>query len=394
MKVSVELRAGAGPDSACPVRLVLVAHRQRARMGIGHSVNPKAWDKRRQRMRNGHRNADLVNARIDELVLRAERLALQMPHCTPDQMKKLLTDRPAGGTFHEMALDDLDRRPPASYHTRKQRQAAARRFGEWAVTVGLQDMSATIMQEYKHYLLAERGVAYNTMAAQLRMLRTMYRRLCKQVAHSPKDILDGCDAVHRQGRSPSRLTAEEVKKLMAYAESVKGWKAKSVHMWLFSFFSAGVRWMDLCLLREENLADGRLRYVQHKTRKHKDVELHPVAARIARIYCTNGFVFNVARGEQPSESRMEACNVVANRNLKLAAAACGIAKRMHTHNARHSFADQAMEADLDDRAIQAALAIDAKAYIYYKGQLRPGKVDQGVRMVLQVYDDAHATDQG
>jgi integrase len=336
-------------------------------------------------MRNGHKNADVVNDRIHERVQYAQRLALQHPGYTPDQIKRLIADHPTGSLFKDMALDDLRKHPPG-HHTTKHRGRAIERFAEWAPTITLEEINSTVMEGYKHHLLG-RGVVHNTMATQLRMLRTVYNRLCRQVDHPRKDILQGCDAVHKVGAAPSRLNADEVKKLMAYAEGAKGWKAKAVHMWLFSFFCAGVRWTDLCLLRDENLKDGRVRYLQHKTGKPKDVELHPVVARIWEKYRKNGFVFDIGLGKVPALERCESCNAYANRMLKLAAAACGIEKRLHTHNARHSFADQAIEMNLDDRSIQAALAIDDDAYAHYKGQIRPMTVDAGVRSVLRSFGE-------
>lgn len=386
MKISVELNESrSSGDGACAIRLVFVGKGKRARSGIGHSVPPASWDRRRQRMRNGHKNADVVNARIHERVQYAERLAIQHPGCTPDQLKRMIAEHPTGYTFKDMALEDLRKHPPG-HHTTKQRRRAVERFAEWAPTLTLEDMNCNVMEGYKHHLLKS-GVVHNTMATQLRMLRTMYNRLCRQVDHPRKDILQGCDAVHKVGAPPSRLNAEDVRKLMAYAEEAKHWKAKAVHMWLFSFFSAGVRWTDLCLLKDENLKDGRVQYIQHKTGKPKNVELHPVAERIWAKYRKNGYVFDLCNGRAPDPEQCESFNAYANRMLKIAATACGIEKRIHTHNARHSFADQALGMNLDDRSIQAALAIDDDAYEHYKGQIRPKTVDAGVRTVLAGFGD-------
>ncbi len=255
------------------------------------------------------------------------------------------------------------------------------RFGTWAGPVQVADVDSRLMDRYRHHLLRN-GVARNAAAVYLKRLRTVYRRCCKLLGLTPVHILEGCDAVERYTEEPSRFTPEEVSALMAYADRHTKWRAKAVHMWLFSFFSAGIRWGDMCRLRVDHLRDGRVQLPQHKTGAPKDVALHPYAAKVAGLYRKGHYVFGVAGDQEPTEARISGSNAQANKWLKVAAKACGINKRMHTHNARHSFAAQAMEADLNDRAIQTAMGISDKVYRHYRGRIRPERVDSELSKVL------------
>lgn len=366
------------------VMLVFVS-RGRARMGLDIHVGEAAWDKRRKRVKLGVAHAAVINARIAEAVAKAEEIVLRRPNIKPGELRDAMRARPASSDFVEMARERLIKNPPKNFHTLKQRRSTLEQFRRWAGPVDLKDMNAKLMQGYSA-AVAERGSGENTVAVQLKRLRTMYRLACKDAQLVPKNILDGCNSVERYTTPPSRLGTEDVLKLMKYADTNQGWKAKAVHLWLFSFFCAGIRWGDICRMKKEHVVDGRLVFIQQKTGKEKDVKLHPYAVKVAGLYNSGPYLFGIAGGKEPTERKIASANVMANRYLKEAANACGIDKRLHTHNARHSFAAQALDAELDDRAIQAALGITPEVYRHYKGQIRPDRVDEELHKVLGGYE--------
>lgn len=383
MKVNVELRTYEGAKGR-QVQLVFV-DKGRARYALDVHVQGKEWDARKCRVRFGVRNATVVNARIAAEVERAEVLALEHPEATPAMLRDMMRRPPADGDFTELAARMLKDGPQKGYHTMKMRRNTLEQFAAWAGRVEMDRMAPALMRDYKKYLIA-RGASANTAAVQLKRLRTMYRAVCKELGRAPLNILDGCDAVERYAETPSRLTVDEVQRLMAYADRQKGWRAKAVHIWLFSFLCAGIRWGDLCRLRTVNIQEGRVRFVQHKTGQAKDVPLQPYAAKVATLYQQGEYVFGINGKRAPSEKKMEAANALANKYLKRAARECGIEKRLHTHNARHSFADLAMDASLDDRAIQTALGISDQVYKHYRGRIRPERVDEQLHDALKAFD--------
>lgn len=356
-----------------------------ARVPLDIHVTPKQWDTARRRVRFGVTSFAVFNAAIDKAVARAERIALERPSISAAQLKAELSQpEVSGSTFEEVALSDLELTPPKSHHTRKVRRSTIKRFASWSGPVSPSAITPLMMEEYMAYMA--KTVSHNTAAGNLRRLRTIYRRVCKRVRIPPMDILESADAVERYTTPPSQLDHEEVQRLMAYADTHTGWHAKAAHMWLFSFYACGIRWGDLCRFKVSDIRGGRVVNDQTKNERSKNVPLHPYAAKIMELYRKGEYIFAIAGDQEPSDSRIDAANSTANEYLKLAAKACGITKRIHTHNSRHSFASIAFDANVGDRAIQTAMGIGDKAYKHYKGRMRPEAVDDAVAEVFKKMD--------
>lgn len=383
MRISVELNQKETKRGRA-LQLVFVKN-GRARLALGHHVLAKQWDARKQRMRFGTPNEAVINAHIGAQMERARGLVAKDPGLTPYALRDAMRLPDGAQSFAALARRDLKETPPDSYFTQRQRASTIGRFEEWAGAIGTMEITPQVMERYRRHML-ERGCAANTAAGQLKAMKTIYRRVCRSVGEQPIDILEGCKATERYVKPPSRLNAEEVARLITYAETAKGWKRKATHMWLFSFLSAGIRWGDLCRMRMEHIHYGRVESVQKKTNMGKNVVLHPYAAKIADMHREGQYLFGIAGAEEPSDQRIAGANVSANKALKDVAKACGITKRLHTHNARHSFAELAMDAQLDDRAIQQAMGISDKIYKHYKGRIRPDRVDDQVSSVLSIFD--------
>lgn len=383
MRIGVELdTARPRQNGTCRVRITIYKGNL-ARFPLELHVLPKHWDRAKRRLRFGAPNFGPSNAVIDASVLRAERMAMEQPGASPKAIAWALQQPEVrGNTFEEIAMMDLETTPPKSHHTRKQRRSSIQRFAQWTGPIGAGSITSVMIEEYMVHL--EKTCSHNTAAGNLRRLRTIYRRVCRRMRVPPLDILEGSDAVERYTKAPSQFDPEEIARLMAYADAQKGWAAKAPHMWLFSLYGCGIRWGDLCRFRVQYLVDGRVATGQNKNDRAKNVPLHPYAERIAELYREGDYLFAIAGCEEPTEARIASANTIANKYLRKAAAACGITKRIHTHNARHSFAGIAFDANIDDKAIQAAMGIGDKAYKHYKGQIRPETVDKEVERVWEV----------
>jgi len=381
MRINVELDTHhPRKDGTCRVRLTFYDGTDLDRHKLDHVILPKNWDGARKRVRFGATNFNIFNASIDAEYARAEKIAIERPGIKAKDLKLAMAEKePDGGTFYEVAVRDLENTPPKSWHTQRQRASAINRFNEWRPNIAAKDLTSVVMEDYMHHL--EKRVSHNTATTQVRMLRTIYRRVCRRIKMVPVDILDNVDAVARYTERPSQLDSKEVAALMEYADAQTGWSAKAVHMWMFSFYGCGIRWGDLCKMKVEQVAGGRVRASQSKTDKGKNVVLHPYAEKVAKMYRRGDYVFGIAAATEPTNEQIVSACTMSNYALKKAAKACGITKRIHNHNSRHSFAGMALDASLDDRAIQAAMGIGDQAYKHYKGVIRPATVDEQVAVV-------------
>lgn len=164
----------------------------------------------------------------------------------------------------------------------------------------------------------------------------------------------------KQGKPvKDRLTIEEITKLAELDLAGRGRIYDVRNVFLFSFFTAGMRISDILLLRWGNINKGRLEYSMHKTGTFLSMDLVPNAQSIYDYY-------NKSKGEREFvfpflDSRFDLDNPIAlhnligaktaliNKYLKEIARLAEIDKKLTTHTSRHSFADIARkEVDLYD----------------------------------------------
>jgi integrase/recombinase XerD len=137
----------------------------------------------------------------------------------------------------------------------------------------------------------------------------------------------------------------------------------SVNLFLIQYYAAGARVSDVIQMRWENITDGRWSYTMGKTNTKKNIKLNDRAISILGQYKKqkHGYVFPFLKDEDISihgdrfHKKIESVTAQINTNLKLFAAKNEIDKNIHTHMARHSFADNARKLTKDVYAISKAL---------------------------------------
>lgn len=162
-----------------------------------------------------------------------------------------------------------------------------------------------------------------------------------------------------------KLTVDEIDKvrLASASEGNTLWHVRNY--FLFSLYCAGIRFRDVCQLKVENVAGGRLFYRMSKTGNPKNIDIPPVAAEILRHYVNDDSdrearVFPILDGYNIStpekfDRAVQSRNAIVNKNLKKLAELAGINPRVSFHMSRHSFADLALKSGWGIKKIQAAL---------------------------------------
>lgn len=358
-------------DGTCAVYLRIYDGRI-VRSPLSIHVAPGQWDAKKARVKFGHPMAALYNRKIAASLQRAEEIHLKAPALSAKQVRDQMK-RKGGATFVELARSVMDQ--VSNYHTRKKWGSVIRRFEEFAPEVATEAIDPALMARWLTRLSSE--IKRNSAAVKLRTIRTIYNRVCKTHGIRPLRILDGVDAVERYPDQPEFLDPSEVRALSEFALTAKGWEKRAVDMWLFSLYCGGIRWTDLCRIGQDKIRAGRLVYQANKTGKAKNIKLHPNALAILEQYQSDP-VFGV----DPRERKIETANTLANRALKSAAVKCGITKRLHTHNARHSFAAWALASGMDDRAIQQVLGVTPKTFEHYRARFPQEAIDEAMGKVF------------
>lgn len=151
------------------------------------------------------------------------------------------------------------------------------------------------------------------------------------------------------------LTFEDITKLseLEIHPRFKG-MIKARDLFLFSFYTAGMRFSDLCRLKWENIIRNEIIYTMHKSRTRagakRTLPLTPKAVAILDKYKgrKNIFVFPPLYGMDKKsleeiEHKLYIANNATNRSLRIVCEKAGIKKWVNMHMAKHSFADFAVK---------------------------------------------------
>lgn len=154
-----------------------------------------------------------------------------------------------------------------------------------------------------------------------------------------------------------RLTHEE----LAAFENVKGYDI-SRDSFLMSFYLFGSRIGDVLQLRNFNVKEDRIEFIEQKTQKLKTVPLNEKLIQVIERYkgkSKYNYVLPVLqrewedpRQEYKFQKHIHVKTAQINKDLKLIASKAGIDKKITSHVARHTFATWSYKADVNSRDIQ------------------------------------------
>jgi site-specific recombinase XerD len=127
------------------------------------------------------------------------------------------------------------------------------------------------------------------------------------------------------------------------------WHTRNYFM--FSFYSGGIRFGDLCGLKWKDVKENRLSYRMNKYDKPFSVELNEPQRDILKYYMGGEYIFNLLNEHKqysPETLRkaISKQNAKVNKWLKKIAELAGIEETVSFHVSRHSFAQYAVNKGL------------------------------------------------
>ncbi|MEI6697235.1 MAG: site-specific integrase [Bacteroidota bacterium] len=163
-----------------------------------------------------------------------------------------------------------------------------------------------------------------------------------------------------------KLTIEEIDAInkLELPENSLLWNCRNYFM--FSFYCAGIRAGDLCLLKWNNITkEKRLEYTMGKTSNFTSIKIQPQALKILSFYgkkgenkdseyifplLSNTALYSIVNTAEEAETlpidikiklynKISSMNALINKELKTLAVKANIEKKLSFHIARHSFAD-------------------------------------------------------
>ncbi len=156
----------------------------------------------------------------------------------------------------------------------------------------LDEITSDLMMRYEAYLIS-RGVTKNTSSFYMRILRAVYNRAVEQgfteQCNPFKHVYTGIDKTIK--RAISFATIKRIKKLDLSLQIVLDFARD---MFLFSFYTRGMSFIDMAYLRKSDLKNGYITYIRKKTGQQLAIKWESCMQEIVKKYERNNIYRSIS----------------------------------------------------------------------------------------------------
>ncbi len=250
--------------------------------------------------------------------------------------------------------------------------------------VPLEDVDGTMVLGYEQWL-KERGLCRNTTSFYLRNLRTIYNHAVEEklvVSSLPfKYVYTGIDKTAKRA-----LPLEIIKQLKELDLSLNPHLEFARDMFLFSFYTRGMSFIDMAQLTQSNLQGGVLTYRRQKTLQQLYIKWEAPMQEIVTKYWSDDspYLLPIATGDGSAfwKKYKNAYNRI-TKQLKKIGEMMGLSIPLTTYVARHSWASAAKSKNVALSTISEGLGHDSeKTTRIYLSSLDTSVVDRANNLII------------
>ena len=252
--------------------------------------------------------------------------------------------------------------------------------------IAFDGMDNELIQEYEAWML-HAGLRRSSAACYLRTLRTLYRQAVDDGQAENNDIFR---KVHVSvGKTCKRaVPIETIRMIQSLDLSGKTSLDFARDIFMFSFYTRGMSFIDIAYLRKSDLRNGYLTYNRRKTFQSLVIQWEQPMQNIVDRYAgqthDSPYFFPIVRGETLADrlSYEQALQRI-NRSLKRIGTLIGLHIPLSTYVARHSWASIARNMDVPLSIISEGLGHDSdKTTQIYLASLDKSMVNKANKEII------------
>lgn len=250
----------------------------------------------------------------------------------------------------------------------------------------MSELTSDVVMAYESSLLSD-GLSLNTVSFYLRKLRAVYNLAVDEGLVSDRQPFRKAHTAmcKTEKRAVDASTIVRIRD----AEVADKCEALGRDLFLFSFYTRGMSFVDMAYLKQGDIAGGYLRYRRQKTGQLIVVKWEPAMEAIVerlRGQCYGQYLLPIiSNGRSPERSQYRGCQWKVNRGLRSLGERLGLERRLTMYVARHSWASIARSIGVSVGVISLAMGHTSErtTQIYLK-TLDEQAVDQANRSVLEL----------
>lgn len=312
----------------------------------GVSVAKNQWNG--TRVKPNRTNFSEINNKIVELESSIEKELIKNPDVNVQAVINGDFNNQDFYYYFQKRLDFIEKKFSHMYFNSN--KSVLRKLKKYSPNLVLNELTFDFMRSYEKHLMAL-GNDTNTIHNNFKRIKIVVKELVDMgiILHSKNPFLHFKTTQKRTNKT--RLSYADIAKLEAQPQN------ETLDMYMFSFYCAGIRFGDLCRLKQSNIVEGRLVYTMNKSTVKRSIMLIEPALKILTRYKQKGFIFKqltFGLNNIDESKTISSRNAQANRELKLICAAAEVSK-ISFHTSRHSFADLAKNKGMDIHTIKELL---------------------------------------
>ena len=252
--------------------------------------------------------------------------------------------------------------------------------------LSLNEIDAPFLMDYQYYL-KNSGLLPNTVSFYLKRLRAIYNK-------AVEDKLTTDQHPFRKVSTASEKTAKRaiplkyIKKLKELDLSDSPSKRYARDIFLFSFYTRGMPFVDMAHLKKANLQNGMLTYRRKKTGQVLSLHWESCMKKIAKEYASppsSPYLLSIIQDPE-GDIRKQCHNALTliDRHLKEIGRSIGLSAPLTLYVSRHSWASIARDEGVPVSVISEAMGHESeKTTRIYLASLKTEVVDEANRMILR-----------
>lgn len=251
--------------------------------------------------------------------------------------------------------------------------------------VPLDGLSSDLMLLYEAYLKA-RGVRMNTISFYMRNLRAVYNRAVEKgltPQNNPfRHVYTGVDKTVKRA-----IPIKAIKALKDLDLSMKPSSDFARDMFLFSFYTRGMSFVDMAYLKKSDLQNGILTYRRRKTGQQLAIKWEKCMEEIVAKYPQNSTIYLLPIIKEQGNERRQYDNALhlVNYRLKELSKILKLQRPLTMYVARHSWASVAKAKNVPLSVISEGMGHDSEATTQiYLASLETSVVDKANKMILEL----------
>ena len=216
-----------------------------------------------------------------------------------------------------------------------------------------------LIMEYEQWLRA-RKVSKNSSSFYMRTLRSAYNKVIntKQLEQTYpfRNVYTGVE------RTRKRAVREDIMVRLQKLDLTRSAPlAFSRDLFIFSYCTRGMAFVDIAYLKKEDINGGMLSYIRHKTGQRLTVRIEPLIEEIIKRYepsvRNSPYIFPIITSNDPEEAFRQYQTALGyhNRKLKKLGKLTGETLRLSSYTARHSWATVARNHNVPLSVISAGM---------------------------------------